>query len=61
MERRLERVQVAHRVGPAADPDWLVQPIGSPGPEVSAMVAQYWPTGGRAPRPRSRCLGMMVT
>jgi hypothetical protein len=49
MERRLERVQVAHRVGPAADPDWLVQPIGSPGPEVSAMVAQYWPTGGRAP------------
>jgi hypothetical protein len=28
---------------------------------VSAIAAQYWHTGGRAPRSRSRCLGMIVT
>ena len=61
IERRLERVQAAHRYVQPRTPDWIVQPSGSPGPVVSAMAAQYWHTGGRAPRSRSRCLGMIVT
>jgi hypothetical protein len=40
IERRLERVQFAHGLGPAADPDRIVQPSGRPGPVVSAIAAQ---------------------
>src|SRR5215218_8440938 len=36
----------------------MVQPIGRPGPVVSAMAAQYWQTGGRAPLSRSFCRPM---
>src|SRR5512132_543823 len=36
----------------------MVQPGGSPGPAVSAIAAQYWHTGGRAPRSRSFCRAM---